>query len=195
MSANKTISKVDGSHTTSDLRRIIILGAGYGGLEAAKTLHKKLRKQNVDITLIDQNTYHTLLSELHEVAGNRVDSSSVQVSIEHVLEYTKVKFINDKIVKADLQNKKLYSEDKTYEFDYLITGAGSQPAFFGIPGIEENSFTLWSLDDAKKIYNHILDMFEKASKEVDPKVKSELLTFVVGGGGFTGVETIGELIQ
>jgi NADH dehydrogenase len=177
-------------------KRIVILGAGYAGLEAAQTLHKKLKKQNdVEIMLIDQNDHHTLLTELHEVAGNRVEPSGVQVSIEHVLQYTKVKFVQDKIVGADLKEKRLYSDKKTYNFDYLITGFGSEPANFGIPGIEENAFTLWSLDDAKKVHNHILKMFQQASLEEDPKRRAELLTFAVGGGGFTGVELVGELIE
>ncbi|HPT79095.1 MAG TPA: FAD-dependent oxidoreductase [Candidatus Atribacteria bacterium] len=178
------------------MRRIIILGAGYAGLEAAKTLHKKLKKQNdVEILLIDQNNYHTLLTELHEVAGHRVGPSGVQVSIEHVLQYTKVKFVQDKIIKADLKEKKLYSDKAEYAFDYLITGVGSEPAYFGIPGIQENAFTLWSLEDAKKIHDHVENMFKLASKEEDEDKRKELLTFAVGGGGFTGIETMGELME
>jgi NADH dehydrogenase len=176
-------------------KRIVVLGAGYGGLAAAKTLHKKLKKQDVEIILIDQNDHHTLLTELHEVAGHRVEPSGVQVSIQHVLEYTKANFVQDLITKADLKEKKLYSEKNTYSFDYLVLGVGSEPAYFGIPGIQENGYTLWSLDDAKIIHKHILDMFEKASNEKDPQVRSELLTFVVGGGGFTGIEMLGELME
>ena len=115
----------------------------YGGLQAAKTLNKQLRKHNdVDIMLIDQNNYHTLLTELHEVAGNRVEPGGVRVSIEHVLEYTKVKFVQDQIVRTDLENRKLYSNDKEYDFDYLILGVGSEPAYFNIEGMKEHAFSL-----------------------------------------------------
>jgi NADH dehydrogenase len=176
--------------------RIIILGAGYAGLEAAKTLHRKLKKQNdVEIILIDQNDHHTLLTELHEIAGHRIEPGGVQVSIRHVLQYTKVKFVQDKITNADLKEKKLFSETREYPFDYLIFGLGSEPAYFGIPGMEENAFTLWSLEDAKTIHKHIREMFRKAASETDPKKRKELLTFAVGGGGFTGVELMGEFIQ
>ncbi len=177
-------------------KRIIILGAGYGGLQAAKTLHKQLRKHDdVEITLIDQNNYHTLLTELHEVAGHRVEPGGVRVSIQHVLEYTKVNFVQDRIIKADLEGKKLYSNRNEYQFDYLILGIGSEPAYFNIDGMEEYAFPLWSLADAVKIHGHIIDMFEQAVKEKDPDKRKEMLTFVVGGGGFTGIEMMGELIE
>ena len=168
----------------------------YGGLQAAKTLNKQLRKHDdVDIMLIDQNNYHTLLTELHEVAGNRVEPGGVRVCIEHVLEYTKVKFVQDQIVRTDLENRKLYSNDKEYDFDYLILGIGSEPTYFNIEGMEEHAFSLWSLSDAIKIHDHIINMFEQAAQEKDPQKRKEILTFVVGGGGFTGVELMGELIE
>ncbi|HZK34854.1 MAG TPA: FAD-dependent oxidoreductase [Bacillota bacterium] len=178
------------------MKRIIVLGAGYAGLEAAKNLHKKLRKQNdVEIMLIDQSEHHTLLTGLHEVAGGRVESTGVKVSIDHILQYTGVKFVQDRISRADLAAKKLYSKDQIYSFDYLIAGIGSEPAFYEIPGLEENAFTLWSLDDAKSISQHIRNMFKQASGEKNEEKRRELLTIVVGGGGFTGIETIGELMQ
>ena len=177
-------------------KRIVILGAGYGGVIAAKTLHKRLKKQDdVEIVLIDQNSYHTMLTELHEVAGNRVEPGGVRISLDHVLEYTKVKFIRDKIIKADLKDKKLFSSNKEYSFDYLILGVGSQPAYFNIPGMEEYSLPLWSLADASKIYSHIVNTFKQAAVEQNADKRRELLTFVVGGGGFTGVEMMGELVE
>lgn len=176
-------------------KRVVVLGAGYGGIYAAKTLHKKLRREDVEITLIDQNNYHTLLTELHEVAGNRIESSGVQISVRHVLQYTKVKFIQDKILRADLQEKKLFSADHEYPFDYLVLALGSEPAYYGIPGMKEHSFTLWSVEDAERIHRHIIDMFEKASREKNAEKRREMLTFIVGGGGFTGIEMVGELME
>ncbi len=177
-------------------KNIVILGAGYGGLEAAKTLHKKLKDlDNVTIQLIDQNREHVLLTELHEVAGNRVNKDGVKVSIDHVLQYTKVEFIQDRITGADLKNKILYSKDRQYPFDYIILACGSEPAYFNIPGMKENAFSLWSLEDAVKIKNHIIEMFQLADKEQSREKRQQLLTFVVGGGGFTGVEMMGELIE
>ena len=124
---------------------------GYGGLQAAKILHKYIKKRRCQDFLIDQNDYHTLLTELHEVAGYGIEPHGVKVSIEHVLEYTKVDFIKDRIIGADLKEKKLYSETAQYYFDYLIIGVGSEPAYFNIEGMENHSFPLWSLEDAKRI--------------------------------------------
>ena len=176
-------------------KRIVVLGAGYGGLEAAKALHRKLKKQDVEILLIDQNDHHTLLTELHEVAGHRIEPGGVKVSVQHVLEYTKVSFVQDKILTANLKAQVLTSKKSTYPYDYLVLATGSEPAYFGNQGIEEHGFTLWSLEDAKAIRAHILQMFAKASQETDPAQRAAMLTFVVGGGGFTGVEMIGELIE
>lgn len=178
------------------MKRIIVLGAGYGGISAAKTLHKKFKKdKDVEITLIDQNPHHTLLTELHEVAGNRVEPKSLLIDLKRIFKYTKVNVVTDKITAIDLENKNLKSNDDSYDFDYLVLGIGSEPAYFNIPGMQDHSLTLWSMQDASKIRNQVIKMFKKASKEADSDKRRKLLTFVVGGGGFTGIEVLGELVQ
>lgn len=174
--------------------KIVILGAGYAGIEAAMTLYrKKAEKCGLEITLIDRNPYHTLLTELHEIAGNRIDESGVQVPLRDIFKYTDVKLIRDEIWRIDFTKKRLFSDNAEYAYDYLVLAAGSEPNLFGIPGMKEHAFTLWSLEDAVKIREHVKSCFIKASQEPDKSKRSRLLTFTVGGGGFTGVETIGEL--
>jgi len=178
------------------LKQIIILGAGYGGISAAKKLHKKFKKDDsVEITLIDQNPHHTLLTELHEVAGNRVKPTSLLIELEKIFKFTKVRIVQDKITSVDFEKNQLKSANKEYGYDYLVLGAGSEPEYFNIPGMKENSFTLWSMADATRIRTQVLKMFKEASQETNPQVRKELLTFVVGGGGFTGIEVLGELVQ
>lgn len=180
----------------NDKKRIVILGAGYAGVEAAKKLNKMYKKQeNVEITLIDKRPYHTLMTELHEVAGSRVDRESVQIDLKKIFGGKKVNVVVDEIKTIDFQKQYLSSESSKYEYDYLVIGLGSEPAFFGVPGVEENGFTLWSMDDALKVKSHIENMFRMASNETDLKKKQEMLTFVVAGAGFTGIETIGELTE
>lgn len=179
-----------------NVKKIVVLGTGYSGVHAAKRLHKKFKKDsNVEITLIGKDPYHTLMTQLHEFAGGRVEEDSVQINLERIFSCKKVDVVLDEITEIDFDKKTLSSETKTYDYDYLVLGAGSEPAFFGVPGVKENGFTIWSLDDALKIRDHIENMFRKAAKERNTEKRKQLLTFVVAGAGFTGVETLGEIIE
>jgi NADH dehydrogenase len=175
-------------------KKIVILGAGYAGVEAALTLQKKKRESdNIEILLIDKNSYHTLMTELHQVAGNRISEDGAIVPLRDIFKYTDVKLIKDEIVTIDFEGNRLASKTAEYGFDYLIIAGGSEPNYYGIPGLKENSFPLWSLKDAENIREHIKECFWAASQEEDQERVSSLLTFVVGGGGFTGVEVMGEV--
>lgn len=177
-------------------KRIIILGGGYGGIAAVKKLHKHFkRKTEIEITLIDKNPYHTLMTELHEVAGSRVDPESVQVSFARIFAGTRVNVVADTIQTIDFDENTLKSELRSYHYDYLIIGAGGEPEFFDIPGVQENSFTIWSFDDAMRLRNQVESKFREAAGEPDPEKRRRLLTFVVAGAGFTGVELAGEIIE
>jgi NADH:ubiquinone reductase (H+-translocating) len=180
----------------SDLKKIVILGAGYAGVEAAKVLSKKFKKDHsVEITLIDANPYHTLLTELHEIAGRRTDKESVMVDLYNVFKATKVNVVRDKIESIDYEARTLTSGKETYKYDYLVLGCGAEPAFFGVEGVKEYGFTIWSLKDALKIREHIENSFQLAKEEKDVVKRKELLTFVVAGAGFTGIEVVGELFE
>lgn len=175
-------------------KKIFILGAGYGGIQSALSLQKKKKKpDDIEIFIIDKNPYHTLLTELHEIAGNRIEEDGVLVYLKKIFQYTDVNLIQDFISEIDFEKQELKSENNTYSYDYLIMGIGSEPNYYGIEGIKEHSFTLWSHKDALRIKEHIMSMFEKAAKEKDPIKRKAYLTFAVGGGGFTGTEMIGEL--
>lgn len=176
--------------------KIVILGAGYAGIHAAKKLSKKYKKNNeVEITLIDKNPYHTLMTELHEVAGGRVPEESVKIELYRIFNKTKVNVVVDYIENVDSENNIVKTAQGEYEYDYLMIGMGSEPAFFGVPGVKENGFTLWSLEDALKIKAHIKDRVKEASFERDANKRKRMLTFVVAGSGFTGIEMAGELLE
>ncbi len=180
----------------SDSKKILILGGGYGGVKAGKILEKRFRKDpNVEITLVDMRPFHTLMTELHEVAGWRTEPESVQVSFKKIFGARRINVVLDKIEKVDFEAKKAFGTTGTYDFDYIVVGVGAEPEYFGIPGIKENSFTLWSFEDAMKVRNHVEHMYLAASKELDPDKRRRMLTFVVAGAGFTGIELIGELLE
>ncbi|MBN2795347.1 MAG: FAD-dependent oxidoreductase [Clostridia bacterium] len=176
-------------------KQIVVLGAGYGGVLTAKKLAKKFKKNDdVVITLIDKNPYHTMLTELHEVAAGRVPEDAIRIELKKIFAGRPVDVVLDYIEKIDFDQKKLIGK-KEYSYDYLVLGTGSKPTYFGCEGAKENSLPLWSFDDAVRIKEHIQEMFRRASIENNPEERKKLLTFVVVGCGFTGIEMIGELAE
>lgn len=180
-------------------KRIVIVGAGYSGILTAKKLAKKikkLKKQNdISITIIDKNPFHTMLTELHEVAANRVDEDSIKIGLNKVFAGRKVDVKLDTVASIDFENKTVIGENESYRYDYIVLSAGSKPTFFGVPGADEHSFKLWSYEDAVVLKDHIHNTFRKAACEPKAEVRRKLLSFFVVGAGFTGVEMIGELAE
>lgn len=178
------------------MKRIAILGAGYGGVAAAKSLHKIFKKnKDVQITVYDRNPFHTLMTELHEVAGGRTEPDSVQVSLEKIFGGMRVEVKIETITNIRFKDNVLVGKEGEYAYDYLVLGPGAEPEYFGIPGAKENSFSLWSFDDALVLRRHIEDQFLKASREPNEAKRRQALTFVVAGAGFTGMEMLGELLE
>lgn len=178
-------------------QNIVVVGAGYAGVSATKFLAKKFKKDtDVTITLIDRHSYHTMMTELHEVAGGRVEPEAIQYDLQRLFSRKKnVKLVTDTVTGIDKENKVVKTLAGSYPFDQLILGMGGEPNDFGTPGVKENGFTLWSFDDAVKIRHHIEATVSKAAIEPDAEVRKAMLTFVVCGSGFTGIEMVGELID
>ncbi|MCL1949674.1 MAG: NAD(P)/FAD-dependent oxidoreductase [Turicibacter sp.] len=177
-------------------KNIVIIGAGYAGVAAAKVLAKKYKKDNsVTITLIDRHSYQTMMTELHEVAGARVEPEAIQYDLRRLFAHTKVRIVTDEVTKVDHGGKTVFTKTGTFSYDYLVLGMGSEPNDFGIPGVKEHGFTLWSLEDAVKIRLHIEETVRKAALIHDEKERQAMLTFAVAGSGFTGIEMVGELME
>lgn len=177
-------------------KRITILGAGYGGVHAAKLLSKAVRKRkDISVLLVDKKPHHTLMTELHQVAGNRVEPESVLIDLREIFSASGVEVVTEEIKAIDFKGQKLQADSGGYQYDYLIIDTGAEPAFFGIPGVKENGFSLWSFEDATRIREHVKDMFDKAKAEKDHNKRKAMLTFIVAGAGFTGIETMGELLE
>lgn len=177
-------------------KNIVVLGAGYGGILTAKKLTRKFKKdENIRITLIDKNSYHTMLTELHEVAAGRVPEEAIRIDLEKVFAGRKVDIVLDEIADIDFDAKVLTGKVKKYEYDYLVIGTGSKPTFYNCDGAKEHALTLWSYEDAIRIKSHITEIMGEASVETDPVRRKNLLTFMVIGSGFTGIEMVGELAE
>jgi NADH:ubiquinone reductase (H+-translocating) len=178
------------------MKKIVILGGGYSGILMAKKLEKKFRNNpDVSITVIDKNPYHTMLTELHEVAASRVDEESIRISYRKVFEGRRIAFIHDTAQAFDFKEKKVRCKKGCYDYDFLVIAAGSRPTYFGISGAPEYAYPLWSYDDAIKLRDRIQYCFRQASSETDEEEKRRLLSFYIVGAGFTGVEMAGELAE
>lgn len=178
------------------MNRIVIIGGGYAGVLTAKKLAKKFKKDaGTTVTLIDKNPFHTMLTELHEVAAGRVEEDSIRISFKKIFAGRKVQFIQDFVKSVDFANKTVLGRNGSYEYDYLVMAAGSRTTYFGIPGAEEHSLSLWSYEDAIRLRERILDRFRQAAAETDELERRRLLTFHVVGAGLTGVEMAGELAE
>ena len=179
-----------------DKKHIVIVGAGYSGILTAKKLAKKFkRNDDIKITIIDKNPFHALLTELHEVAANRVDEDSIRVSLKKVFAGRKVNVCLDTITGFDFENKQVIGKATVYDYDFLVLCAGSKPTFFGTPGAEEHAFKLWSYDDALIIRHRLVNLFRQACRIADRDERKEMLSIYVVGAGFTGVELAGELAE
>ena len=176
-------------------KKIVVLGVGYAGALVAKKLEKKLKGQDVSITVIDKNPFFTMLSELHEVAAWRVEEDHVRCDVKKIFAGRDINFELDTIEEMDFDNNKLIGKVKTYDYDYLVMASGCTSTYFGIEGAKEYTFPLWSYDEAVTLRHHLAACFRDAARETDPAKRKAMLTFYCIGAGFTGVEMIAELAE
>jgi NADH dehydrogenase len=164
---------------------IVILGAGYGGVTAAK----RFEKMRIPFTIVNRYPYHQLMTLLHEPAGGHDNFSDYQVNLMDILDEELATIVVDRVTRLDPQQNRVELEKGTLVYDYLIVALGSEPEFFGIPGLKENSLQLWDYQSAKRIHEHIESRFAAFPESADPAD----VTIVVGGAGLTGIELLGEL--
>ena len=180
----------------SNPKRVLIVGGGYGGISVAKTLEKRYRKRDdIEIVLVDKRPFHTLMTELHEVAGMRTEPDAVQVPYRKIFGATKVRVLTDTVRSIDFDAKEAVLSGSRLSYDHIVLGSGAEPDCFNVPGVKENALTLWSFEDAIRIRRHLEDIWRRAAAESDPEARRKLLTFVVAGAGFTGIEMVGELLE
>lgn len=175
---------------------IVVAGAGYAGLRATLRLAAKLGDTHRDakLTIIDKYDYHQVLTELPRVAGGQHPPSTVRILLRRVLN-KRVRFVQASITGFDFEQKRVLTDGEDIPYTRLVMGLGSEPNDFGIPGLLANSFTLWSVDDARKIIAAVDSNMAAAVNEADPAKKAQLMTVVIGGAGPTGVELAGELAE
>ncbi len=179
-------------------QNIVIVGGGYAGVLTAKGLIKKLKKEiknnEVEITLVDKQPYHVLMTELHEAAFDRTNSEAIKVYHKKIFNEDKINLHLGEVTDINYDGKELsFVNGEKLAYDYLVEATGAKVTHFGVEGAEENSLPMWSFKDTRVAYAKVLELFDRAELETDEQKRRELLTFVVAGAGFTGVEVVGEL--
>lgn len=170
--------------------RVVIIGAGFAGVEAAK----KLGKRGVNVLLIDRHNYHTFIPMLYQVATTVLYPHQVIYPLRRLFRGSPtVNFLQANVNKIDFHNQIIHSENLAIDYDYLVIATGSQSQYLGVTGAPENSLPMRTLTDAIAIRNQVLSRFEQAAKVTDEEERIRLLTFVIVGGGATGVELAGSL--
>jgi len=178
------------------IKRVVIIGAGFGGLFAARTLAGK----PIEVLLIDRNNYHTFTPLLYQVATCALDPSEIAYPVRRIFHNnTNIHCKMGEVTDIDKTHKtitiEVNGEQYLEEYDYLIIATGSLPTYFGNDRFQANTFELQSLDDAVRLRNHILRLFERAAWTNDNEERKALTTLLVVGGGPTGLETAGALYE
>jgi NADH dehydrogenase len=176
------------------MKRIVIVGAGFGGVYAFKRLQRRLGKNpNVELTLVNERNYFLFTPLLHEVATGGISPENIVEPIRKVLGCSPQSFHLGRVESISFEHRTVRTEHETIAYDYLVLAPGATTNFYNISGAEKYSFTLKSLEDAMRLKDHLIACVEYASQTNDKKKRESLLRFAVVGGGPTGVELASEM--
>jgi NADH dehydrogenase len=173
--------------------RVVIVGAGFGGLQCAKAL----RDQPVDVVLVDVQNYHLFTPLLYQVASCLLAPSEIVAPLRKVLRGApNIRYRQGEVVDVDFAQRHVRLGDgAVLEYDHVVLATGSTTSFYGNEAIESRSLGLKTLGEALQLRNHVLDCLERAAAATDPAERERLLTFCIVGAGPTGVEYAGALAE
>jgi NADH dehydrogenase len=183
-------------------KRVVILGGGFAGMTTADCLEQQLRTNAlVSVTLVSETNALLFTPMLAEVAGSSLEPSHISTPLRSSLHQTE--FIRGRVAQVDIEKRRVILEDDPHSngsarqreipYDQLVFALGAVSNYLGMANVEKLAFNFKSLLDAIRIRNHVIEMFERAERESDAAQRRPLLTFVVAGGGFAGVEVAGAL--
>jgi NADH:quinone reductase (non-electrogenic) len=187
----------NGNRAAAGPERVLILGGGFGGIYAALRLEKILARHNaaIEVTLVTRDNFFLFTPMLHEVAASDVELSAIINPLRKLLR--RVNTFVGSVDRIDVENRRVTVchgfDDHSHElpYDHLMIALGSSTNFFRLPGVEESSLTVKSLEDAVRLRSRLISHLEEANSECAAGARNPLLTFVVAGAGFAGVETLG----
>ncbi len=170
-------------------KQIVILGGGYAGVMTAINLQKKIKNKEADIILVNYEDYQYLTTKLHEPPAGTLQEDKIKIMINEIIDTNKVIFKKATVIGIDKENKKVLLGNEKLDYDYLVVAFGAVPETFETPGVKEHAYFIYNFDSIHQLRNQIKTMFQTYSKEAN----DDLLSFIVVGGGFTGVEFLSEL--
>ncbi|MDN5388719.1 MULTISPECIES: NAD(P)/FAD-dependent oxidoreductase [Bacillus] len=171
--------------------KVVVLGAGYGGLMTVTRLVKKIGVNEADVTLVNKHNYHYETTWMHEASAGTLHHDRCRYQIKDVINTSRVNFVQDTVKKIDKEGKKVVLETGELSYDYLVVALGAVPETFGISGLKEYAFSISNINSSRQLREHIEYQF--ATYNTEAEKRPERLTIVVGGAGFTGIEFLGEL--
>jgi NADH dehydrogenase len=176
------------------MKRIVVAGAGFGGLEAVTRLDAMFRGDpDVEILLLSDQNYLLFTPLLPQIASSYTDPRHIVQAVREIRGRRKYRFRREKVRAVDVVNRKVALDSEAIEYDALVVASGSRTEFFNTPGAKENCWDYKSLQQAVELREHIIDLCEHADHTPDAAARRSMLTFVVVGGGYTGIELATEM--
>ncbi|HEV8019792.1 MAG TPA: FAD-dependent oxidoreductase, partial [Candidatus Lustribacter sp.] len=179
--------------------RILILGAGFAGVATARALERRLRPGEAEIAIVGRDNFSLFTPMLPEVSAGGLETRHVVTPVR--AELRRARFVLGDVTAIDLEARRvevahsITGARQTLAYDQLVLALGSVTSTFGIPGVAEHALPLKTLEDADRLRNRAIASLELADVTSDPAERARLLTFVIVGGGYTGVEGAGEWID
>ena len=181
-------------------KKILILGGGFAGVECARKLESYFSGDSeIELVMVSEDNFLLFTPMLPQVASGMIETRHIIMPIRAICE--KTTFYEGRVKNIDPYGKivNLWGTGEkrgiSIHYDFLVVALGSETNFFGMSDVEKNAYTMKTLNDAVILRNRIVDMLEQAENETNPILKKSLLTFVIVGGGFAGIETAGELMD
>ncbi len=176
------------------MKRVVVVGAGFGGLEAVARLDRIFRRdRDVEILLLSDQNYLLFTPLLPQIASSYTDPRHIVQAVREIRGRRKFRFRREAVRAVDAENRRVIVDSGSIDYDALILALGSRTEFFNTPGARENSWDYKSLQQAVELRERIIDLCEHADHTTDAAARRSMLTFVVVGGGYTGIELVTEM--
>ena len=176
------------------MKRIVVLGAGFGGMQASIELERLFRQDpDIEIVLVNDQNYFLFTPLLPQIASSYINPRHIVQPVRDIRGRRRFRFLRDDVRAIDLSARRIELASASLPYDYLVVALGSRTDYFHVPGAREHTWEFKTLENAVVLRERILDLCEHADHTEDPAIRRQMLTFVVVGGGYTGVELVTEM--